>query len=288
MLVEQDRVEERRVLGVAEVDARRVAGLGRLARGDVRRDVRLGEVLEPLDHADDDREEDHRADRGQRHPAEPLQRPGAVELRRLVEVPRDVEDRREEDDHDVSDPPEPEQDERGLGPAGRVEPQRPLDPEVAERDVDRPGRGVEQVDEPERRRDRGGEGGEVEHRPEEARSGARAGEHQRHADREDDLERHGHGDQPQRVVDGRPDLRVGLEQVAVVREADPARGREQVVVGERQVGAHHEGVAEEHGEADEPRAHEQRHEPPPAPRRLPPRPSARGRQRASLQPRDRR
>src|SRR5439155_19382117 len=42
---------------------------------------------------------------------------------------------------------------------------------------------------------------------------------------------------------------------------DPARGREQVVVCEREVGAHHERVAEEDREAHDPRAHEEQHEP---------------------------
>src|ERR671939_433819 len=67
------------------------------------RDVRLREVLEPVDHPEDDREQDHGADRRERHPAQPPQRPDAVELRRLVEVLRDVENRREEDDHRVPD-----------------------------------------------------------------------------------------------------------------------------------------------------------------------------------------
>ncbi len=53
---------------------------------------------------------------------------------------------------------------------------------------------------------------------------------------------------------------VGAEQVAVVGEADPARRVEQVVVRERQVHAHHERVAEEDEEADEPRAHQGEHE----------------------------
>src|SRR5256714_9438251 len=84
-LVEPDGGEERRVLRVAQV-VHRVARLRGLARGDVRRDVSLCEVLQPLDHAEDDREQDHGADRRERHPAQPPERPGAVELGRLVEV----------------------------------------------------------------------------------------------------------------------------------------------------------------------------------------------------------
>ena len=49
-----------------------------------------------------------------------------------------------------------------------------------------------------------------------------------------------------------------LEHEPVVREPDPARRREQVVVRERQVRAHHERIAEEDREADEPRAHRTR------------------------------
>src|SRR5262249_8415554 len=79
---------------------------------------------------------------------------------------------------------------------------------------------------------------------------------------------------PQRVLDGGPDLLVLLEEVAVVREPDPARGREQVVMGERQVGAEDERVAEEDREADEPRAHAQQDDTAAAPRRLPPGPPA--------------
>ena len=107
-------------------------------RRDAGRDVRLREVLQALDHAEDDREQDHRADRRQRHPAQPLQRPGAVELGRLVEVPRHVEDRREEDDHRVADAPEAEQrSSDGFDHCGRLEPERALDPELPEDRVHR-------------------------------------------------------------------------------------------------------------------------------------------------------
>src|SRR6185436_2416544 len=71
--------------------------------------------------------------------------------------------------------------------------------------------------------------------------------------------------QPERVLDRRPDLLVLLEEVPVVRGADPARRGEQVVVRERQVRAHHERVREEDRESDEPWAHQKEHETPAAP-----------------------
>ena len=166
VVVEEDRVEERRALGVAELERARAACLRRLPCRDARGDVRLREVLQALDHAEHDGEEDHGADQRERHPAEALPRPGAVELGRLVEVPRDVEHGGEEDDHRVPDPPEAQHHERGLRPARVVEPERPLDPELAEDRVDRPGGGVQEVDEPERRGDGRDERREVEDRPE--------------------------------------------------------------------------------------------------------------------------
>ena len=73
VLVEEHGVEERRALGVAELERADGARLRRLAGGDRCGDVGLREVLQRLDHADHDREQDHRADRRQRHPAQPLQ-----------------------------------------------------------------------------------------------------------------------------------------------------------------------------------------------------------------------
>src|SRR5207244_3445052 len=58
----------------------------------------------------------------------------------------------------------------------------------------------------------------------------------------------------------------------VIRGADPLRRRQQVVVRERQVDAHHERIAEEDREADQPRRHQQHDEAAAAPCRLPPRP----------------
>ena len=132
VVVEEDGIEERRALRVALLERADRARLRRLACCDRGRDVRLREVLERLDHAQHDREEDHRADRRQRHPAQPLEGARAVELGGLVQVLRHVEDRRQEDDHDVADAPEREQRQRRLRPLGRVEPERPLDAELLE------------------------------------------------------------------------------------------------------------------------------------------------------------
>src|SRR5204863_10060977 len=52
LLVQEHGVEERRALRIAVVVDGLVACLGRLARGDVRGDVRLREVLQPRDHPD--------------------------------------------------------------------------------------------------------------------------------------------------------------------------------------------------------------------------------------------
>ena len=83
------------------------------------------------------------------------------------------------------------------------------------------------------------------------------------------------GDHPdQRVLDGDPGLRIDVQQVVVVRPADPARRREQVVVVEREVRAHHERVAEEDREPDDPRAHQEQDEAAAPPVGPPPRPRA--------------
>src|SRR5205823_3645154 len=81
-------------------------------------------------------------------------------------------------------------------------------------------------------------------------------------------------DEDERVAGRDPDLRVLREQVAVIREPDPAWGREQVVVRERQVRAHRERVAEEGREADDPGAHQEQDHPAAAPGRLAPGPPA--------------
>src|SRR5919204_3907739 len=278
-LVEQDGVEERRVLRVTQV-VDRVACLRGLAGGDVGGDVGLREVLEPLDHAEDDREQDDGADRRQRHVPKPSQRPGAVELGRLVQVLRDVENRREEDDHRVPDAPDLEERQRRLRPAGRLEPQRPVDPEVAEDDVHRPVGRVQEVDEAERCCDRRREGGEVEDRPEEAEPELRAREHERDPERERHLERDRDRDEPERVADAGPELRVVVEEVVVVRKPAPLRRGQQVVMGEGEVPAHYERVPEEDREAGEPGGHQQEDEAATAPRRSPPGSPACGRRQA--------
>ena len=277
MVVEEHGIEQRRALGIADLEVALGARLRGRAAGDGRGDVGLGEVLEPLDHGQHDREEDHRADGRQRHPAQALERAGAVELGRLVEVLGHVEHGGEEDDHRVADAPEREQHERGLGPRRVVEPQRPVDAGLAEQRVDRPGGGIEQVDEAERRGDRRDQRGQVEDGAEEADALLAPRQHHGQAEREQHLQRHHEDEQPERVADRGPDLRIGAEQVAVVREPDPARRAEQVVVREREVRVHHERVAEEDGEPDEPGAHEQQHGPAAAHRRPPLRPPAVGR-----------
>src|SRR5207244_8211522 len=88
----------------------------------------------------------------------------------------------------------------------------------------------------------------------------RAGEHQCDAERERDLERDEKRDQPECVADGRPDLRVVVEEVPVVRGADPLRRREQVVVREREVRVPDDRIREEEGEAGKPGAHQEEHE----------------------------
>ena len=200
--------------------------------------------------------------------------PAPSSWRRLVEVARNVEQRGEEDDHRVADAPEPEQHERRLRPRRRLEPQRAGDPEPAQDRVHRPRRRIEDVGEAERRRHRRRERGQVEDRAEEADAGLGAHDHARHAEGEDDLQRHGEGHQPQRVAHRVPDLRVVVEHERVVGRADPARVRDQVVVRERQVHAGQQRIAEEDREADDPRAHQPEHEPAPAPRRLAARRSA--------------
>ena len=97
-----------------------------------------------------------------------MQRAGAVERGRLVQVPRHVEDRRQEDDHRVADAPEAEQDERRLRPA-RVDWNQsgPWMPSVLSAMLTGPS-GIEEVDEAESRRDRRRERRKVEDRAEEA------------------------------------------------------------------------------------------------------------------------
>ena len=56
--------------------------------------------------------------RRERHPAQPLQRSGAVELRRLVQVLRHVEHRGEEDHHRVADPQRPSRISDGFAQCG--------------------------------------------------------------------------------------------------------------------------------------------------------------------------
>src|SRR5439155_14522138 len=105
------------------------------SRRDVGRDVGLREVLQPGDDADHEREEGQRADRRQRHPTQALEWPSSIQLGRLVQMPRNVEDGREKDDHDVADAPEPEQDKGWLRPTGRLEPERAVDAEMLEQNV---------------------------------------------------------------------------------------------------------------------------------------------------------
>ena len=147
----------------------------------------------------------------------------------------------------------------GFAQAGSLNQSGPLIPIFASSGVDRTGRGVEQVDEAERRGHRRDQRREVEDGAEEADAALRARQHDGDAEGEDDLERNHDRAEPEGVLDRRPDLRVGAEQVAVVGETDPARRVEEVVVGEREVHAHHERVAEEDGEAEQPGAHEEQH-----------------------------
>ena len=132
----------------------------------------------------------------------------------------------------------------GFAQFGSLNQSGPSIPSCRER-VDRPGGGVQEVDEAERRCDRR-DRAQAGRRPSgRCRPPARAREHDRDPEREQHLQRNADDDDPERVVDRRPDLVVEPQHVAVVREADPARRAEQVVVRERQVGGHHERVAEE-------------------------------------------
>ena len=143
---------------------------------------------------------------------------------------------------------------------------------MAEDDVHRPGCRVQEVDERHRRRDRRCERREIEDRSEEADAAPGARHHHRDAEREQHLQRDHDQDQPERVPYRRPDLGVLREQIVVVRPADPLRRRQQVVVRERQIDAHHERVAEEQAEPDQPGGHQQQDEAAAAPGRPPPRP----------------
>ena len=139
---------------------------------------------------------------------------------------------------------------------------------MLEQDVHRPRRGVEDVDERERCGDGRRERREVEDRPEEAHAAPCAREHRGDAEGEEDLQRDHDRDDPEGVLHRLSDLGVLGEEVPVVRGTDPLRRRQQVVVRERQVDAHHERVTEEDREADQPRRHQEQDEATSTPGRL--------------------
>ena len=84
----------------------------------------------------------------------------AVERSGLVQVLRHIEDHREEDDHRRRRRPRAPSRTATASTSWVIEPERPVDPDMLERDVDRARRRVQQVDEAERggdrRRERGG------------------------------------------------------------------------------------------------------------------------------------
>src|SRR3954466_4205859 len=90
LLVQPDRIEQQRALRRPETVLRTT-----------RRDVALREVLEPVDHAGDHREEDDRRDHRQRDVPEALPPARSLEVGGLVELCGNVEERRKEDDHDL-------------------------------------------------------------------------------------------------------------------------------------------------------------------------------------------
>jgi len=78
---------------------------GELLKIASRCDVALREVLEPVDDADHHGEEDDRGDHRERDVPEPLPRAGPLDIGRLVQLPRHVEQGRQEDDHRVPHAP---------------------------------------------------------------------------------------------------------------------------------------------------------------------------------------
>ena len=232
-------------------------------------DVGLIEVLEAVDDPDDQREEDHRREHGQGHVAEPLPGVGALDRDRLVQVTGHVQQAGQVQHDRIADPPQPQDQQGRLRPGGIEEPERLVEAEVAEELVDRAGGRVEQVDEHQRGAHGGRHRRHEEQRPVAVDAALGAGQQHRRGDAEEDPQRHAEDDDPQRVLDRRPEERVALVGLAVQRqlaehepvvvEPDPVRRGQQVVVRERVVEAQHHRPHRERDEADDPRRQEQQH-----------------------------
>src|SRR3954447_9782608 len=103
--VEQGRVTAGRALPLSEEDR-----------------VDLREQLERRDGVDDDREEKRAADERQSDAPEPLPAARAIDMGGLVELGRDVPERREQDDDGAADAPQHHQDDAVLDPRWVVQP----------------------------------------------------------------------------------------------------------------------------------------------------------------------
>ena len=95
------------------------------------------EHLERGDQTEQQVEEDHRGQQRHGDRPEPVARAGAVHLGRLIQLPRDLLQPGEEDHHRGAELPDREEDHRREHQVGVADPAAQVDPEEAERVVDR-------------------------------------------------------------------------------------------------------------------------------------------------------
>src|SRR5262245_48237365 len=107
--VELDRVHENRVERAARMPG-------------AEDDERLGKDLQGVNDTDDEIEKDHWRKHGNRHVSDKTKRPGTIEFRGLVELPRYVLQTRQENDNDRAYAPHTKQDERRHRPGGTGQP----------------------------------------------------------------------------------------------------------------------------------------------------------------------
>ncbi len=217
----------------------------------------LGKDVEGTDDTHHEVEQDHRGQQRQRDMPEALPGSGAIDGGRIQERWRDLLQAGQKDQGAGAEPPQAQEDQRRFRPGRVGQPAHCGQSNRLEQGVDESVIGVEHGDKDDGAGNRGDEHGKGDERAIDAHTLRPGIQEQRQAQRAGQTEGNGEQGVIRTVPDRRPERRVGGEHGAVVLQANPPRGLDDVVVGKGQVKRREHRIDGEKQQAAQPWQHKQ-------------------------------